>query len=80
MHKEEIQNLLFNFGFAEAMNKTRSGNNSIHMIHRCDRLKRLVEYHVDNLGLIKFIWAFDYIAGLDMIENVDDFEIWLNKE
>lgn len=79
MHREEIQNLLSHFGFAETLNKTFNGVNITHMMHRSDKLKKLVEYNVDHLGIVNVIWAFDISADLSMIENIVDFEVWLSK-
>ena len=79
MHREEIQNLLTHFGFAETLNRTLEGVNTTHMMHRCDKLKKLVEYYIDPLGVIKSIWAFDSASNLFVFENTVDFEVWLNK-
>lgn len=79
MHREEIQNLLSHFGFAETLNRTLEGANTTHMMHRCDKLKKLVEYYIDPLGVIKSIWAFDSTSNLSVFENTVDFEVWLNK-
>jgi hypothetical protein len=78
MHREEIQNLLSNFGFAETLNKPLTGINVTHMMHRSDKLKKLVEYKIDPLGMVDIIWGFDS-SDLVMFENTVDFEIWLNK-
>jgi hypothetical protein len=79
MSKEEVQTLLSDFGFEETLNKTIEGINLIHMMHCCSKLRKLVEYHIDPLGIIKSIWGFNLDDGLSMIENTVDFEIWLKK-
>jgi len=79
MSKEEIQTLLSDFGFEETLNKTLEGINLTHMMHRCPKLRKFVEYYIDPLGIIKFIWGFNLDDDLSMIENTVDFEIWLNK-
>ena len=80
MHKEEIQNLLSTFGFAETLNKTLNGVNITHMMHSSEKLKKLVEYNIDSLGMVNVIWGFDFTSDLAMIENTADFETWLNKQ
>ena len=79
MSKEEIQTLLSDFGFEETLSKTVEGINLTHMIHCCSKLRKLVEYYIDQLGVIKFIWGFNLDDDLSMIENTVDFEIWLKK-
>ena len=79
MFKEDIQNLLSDFGFEETLNRTLEGLNLTHMIHCCSKLKKLVEYYIDPFGIIKSIWGFNIGNDLSMLENTADFEIWLNK-
>ena len=79
MSKEEVQTLLSDFGFEETLNKTLKGINLTHMIHCCSKLRKLVEYYIDQLGVIKSIWGFNLDDDLSMIENTVDFEIWLKK-
>ena len=79
MHKEEIQNLLSIFGFAETLNKTLNGANTIHMMHSCFEHRKFVEYYIDPLGTIKSICAFDDTDNLSVFENTVDFEVWLKK-
>ena len=79
MSKEEVQTLLSDFGFEETLNKTIEGINLTHMMHCCSKLRKLVEYYIDQFGIIKSIWGFNLDDDLSMIENTVDFEIWLNK-
>ena len=79
MHREEIQNLLSAFGFAETLNKTLSGVNITHMIHRCDKLNKFVEYRIDPFGMVKLLWVFDSAADLVVFENTTDFETWFKN-
>ena len=79
MFKEDIQNLLSDFGFEETLNKTLEGINLTHMIHFCSKLRKFVEYYIDPLGIIKSIWGFNLDDDVSMIENTVDVEVWLNK-
>ena len=78
MHREEIQNLLSDFGFAETLNRTLKGINTTHMIHRSEGLRKIVEYYIDPVGIVKSIWGFSG-ETLSVIESSSDFEIWLKK-
>lgn len=79
MFKDDIQNLLSDFGFEERLNRPLEGLNLTHMIHFCSKLKKLVEYYIDPLGIIESIWGFNIGNDLSMLENTTDFESWLKK-
>ena len=78
MRREEVQNLLSNFGFAEALNRKLEGINTTHMMHRCESLKKIVEYYIDPAGMVKSVWGFGG-DNLSLFENPSDFEGWLKK-
>lgn len=80
MHREEIENLLSDFGFAETLNRTLNGLNIIHMMHRSEKLKKFVEYKIDPLGMVNAIWVFDFTSDMVVFENTADFETWLNEQ
>ena len=79
MLKEEIQNLLSDFGFIETLNRPLEGLNTTHMMHCCAKLKKFVEYYIDPLGIIKSIWGFNIENDLSCFENAIDFELWLKN-
>lgn len=80
MHKKEIEEMLSTFGFVESMNKPLSGRKTTHVIHRCDKPKKLVEYYIDQMDMINRIWAFNVLEEcLLLFENPNDLKNWLEK-
>ena len=75
---EEIKNILTQFGFAETLNKTMEGPKLTHMMYSSLTPKKVVEYSVDTLGIIDFVWAY-MDDGLKLIDTMSDFEVWLNE-
>lgn len=78
MHREDLQKILAGFGFAETLNKTLEGLNITHVIHFSERLRKLVEYYVDPVGIIKSVWGI-WDNGAEIMENLPDIELWLNN-
>lgn len=76
MLKEEIQSLLASSGFCETLN--RNSSCTTHMMHYSSCLKKLVEYYVDRVGVIRSLWGFQE-DSIIMFENKNDFELWLKQ-
>lgn len=78
MRREDIQNMLSVLGYSETLNKEITGANKCHMMHVSGKLRRLVEYYADRVGLVKLIWGFAD-DDIFLFENMEDFRDWLNK-
>lgn len=77
MKKEEIQNLLTEFGFSVTLNRGIERINRTHMMHTHLGGKELVDYVVDEkFGSIREIYAWNGY-DLTMLEDTASFKNWL---
>lgn len=80
MKKEEIQNLLTQFGFSVTLNRGFDKVNRTHMMHTLAGGTRLVDYYIDeNLGSIRKIFLYSE-NNLECVEDVVSLETWLRAE